>query len=235
MGNGAKSTHAGQAGRVLVHICSISDALTPYATALRIWLVKHEFALAAATNASLADKLAAASACDICIVLLGADCGPREGGLCFSDCELEVSTAAALAAHKVRVFALRSAEHPLCLEQCEFVSHLKLAPLGHYEGDISSVEDLLERVETTLDPPSSGNQMYARSTTVDPQQIDAAITVLLHAAPGDDAACATLLDVLRKHAIPYRFAPAIGRLLPLPGELRRSVRDAQMVVLLEGR
>src|SRR5262245_2104730 len=109
-----------QRTRRRVHICTMTADQMAYYAPLTRWLRRHGYRILATLTAPAEQKLAAARACDLCLLLLGPTPGPALCGSSFTQTEMEVSVARDLDPGKLLVFAQDTVAHPATAEQADF-------------------------------------------------------------------------------------------------------------------
>ena len=119
-----------------IHLCSMSatQRAQGYDQSLRSLLNHLGHTILARDDDPLLDKLAAASACDLCLLLLGSDFGDRDATSSFSHAELEFSAAVDQHSDKVLVFAQDVIEHPNSNEQQEFIERVRDFQQGRFQA-----------------------------------------------------------------------------------------------------
>src|SRR6185312_10555187 len=129
-----------------VHLCTITPDQQPYYDAVARWLRQQGHRVLVEQSASLTDKLAAARACDLCVLLLGPTYGPREPQLSFSATELEAYAALEGQANKLLTFAQTDAETASAFEQQEFIARLRDFSGGSFQATADSPEQFVAQV-----------------------------------------------------------------------------------------
>jgi hypothetical protein len=104
-----------------VHICTPADDQLAYYAALRTWLADLGYAILGDHSESLDEKLKAAAACDVCLLLLGPIFGRGDRLSFFSHAELEAATASDIHPGKLLVFRQSTITECASEEQREFI------------------------------------------------------------------------------------------------------------------
>lgn len=139
-----------------IHLCTmVADAAHQDAVGrdwliARDWLRDHGHEILAQWNEPLERKLAAAQACDLCILLLGQTFGPCDPRFSFSDAELEVSAAADIQPDKVLVFTRAGSEQTKSPEQREFIVRVGNFAQGTFQPPYHTEDELRSALERAL-------------------------------------------------------------------------------------
>lgn len=136
-----------------IHLCSMTatQRAQGYDQLLRSLLNRLGHTVLARDDDPLLDKLAAASACDLCLLLLGSEFGDRDATSSFAHAELEFSAAIDQHPDKVLVFAQDVIEHPNSTEQQEFIERVRDFQQGRFQAAaITNHDQLAQEVTRAL-------------------------------------------------------------------------------------
>src|SRR5579863_558007 len=133
-----------------VHIVTMTPDQAAYDAELRRWLRQRGHSIMAEASAAHDQKLAAARAADLCLVLLGAYHGAWVPASSFGEAELEVSAAQDHDAGKVLVFAQPEVATPDSPEQDEFIQRLRNFAGGSFQATCSSPAEFIQQVRAAI-------------------------------------------------------------------------------------
>ncbi len=134
-----------------IHLCATTPDQRLYVDTLTAWLRKQGHTILAAPDASLAARIAAARASEVCLLLLGPEYGVCEPHASFTATELEAYAALESGANKLLVFSQPDVERAHLPEQREFISRMRDFVAGTFQATIATPNDLPAAVRTALD------------------------------------------------------------------------------------
>jgi hypothetical protein len=141
-----------------VHICTTTPDQAPFDAVLRAWLRRQGHVTLTDAGAARSARIAAARACDLCILLLGPSFGPCDPFSSFSDTELEAAAAADVHFGKLLVFAQSDVDRATSPEQREFLDRQRGFVGGTFQATARTPEELVAQVAAALRtwrPPSA--------------------------------------------------------------------------------
>jgi hypothetical protein len=123
----------------------------PYAEAVTRWLRRQGYRDLVRETAPVAERVAAARSCDICLLLLGPTYARRDPQSSFSITELEAYAALEGNASKLLIFAQPAAEMATSVEQREFVARLRNFTGGTFQATCATPAEFVAQVRAALE------------------------------------------------------------------------------------
>jgi len=136
--NATMEPRSEQARPTTFHICTMTRGQRPYEAAVRNWLLEQGYSILTSSDDPLEVKLRSARSCDMCLLILGPEFGPREPLSSFSHTELEAAAASDSAYGRLfcvaqkEVADLARPASPLAPEQLEFIRRMTAFVGGYY-------------------------------------------------------------------------------------------------------